>query len=383
MAAPITFAQTSSFTARARAGGRWPKCGTALALVPLRMTSTPFALRTLSVMLLMLPLGCDAEPEPEPDDLRVEPDDETLDEPQDDAVDRGLDASAADQLAAPLDPAAVSPGFSIEIEIVGDDVVLTWPQIQDAVQYGVYRSVGPYFTPPPYGTYGSWWWVGGTWGNTGPHQLVHEGAAATAETYYYRVVAWNAQTYVRGFSATAVKLAQPLVGGANLVSQPLLDSTVDDAESLHEALGGFAGPVGQVSRWNAPMQSFEDWQPWSGEPGFDIEPGEAVFVHTFGPGLLVTVGLAPAANGDIVHQMPPGWNLVTVPMDVLPPFDWATIDASQVASLLGYGAQQLAEWDPATQSFVSYVHPQGWGTDFDVEITQPLWVQTNSLTVWD
>ena len=57
---------------------------------------------------------------------------------------------------------------------------------------------------------GSSGYVGGVWGNVGPHQYVLEGEAATAVTQYYRVAAWGPQGYVQGYSATAVKLAQPL-----------------------------------------------------------------------------------------------------------------------------------------------------------------------------
>lgn len=152
--------------------------------------------------------------------------------------------------------------------------------------------------------------VGWVWGNPEPqHQFVHVGAAASATNYNYRVAAFNAAGYPRGFSNTVVKLAQPLVAGANLVSMPLVDGSVYDAESLHAALGGFAGPLGQLTRWNANTQSFEDWHPWSGQPGFEIDPGDALFVHTHGPGNLVMVGHAPAEDGEVVHQIVPGWNL--------------------------------------------------------------------------
>lgn len=343
------------------------------------MTTPPAAsfLRTASLLVLALPLACDSAPEP--DDLRTEQDVEALD---DEAA--LLPEVEADELTAPLDPAAVSPGFEIEIEIVGNDVVLTWPQIADAVQYGIYDGWSAYFTPPPYAPVGISEYVGGVWSNTGPHQFVHVGAAATADTNYYRVAAWDPLGYVEGYSATAVKLAQPLDTGTSLVSQPLLDGTVDDTMTLHAALGGYAGPLGQVSRWDATTQTYQHWSPWQ-KGGFDIEPGEAVQVSLSGPALLVTVGLAPASSGDIVHSLVPGWNLVAAPMDLNPPIPWIpTITASTVANSLGNAVLQLGEHNPLVKGgVVYYQHPAGTGSNFTVENNQPLWVQVNAPLEWD
>lgn len=336
-------------------------------------------IRIASLLLLASSLACDVEPSP--DDLRIDElaeDAEALDE-----APPSLEAS--DELAAPVDPAAVSPGFDIEIELVGDDVVLTWSQIDDASQYGVYDGYSAYFTPPPYAPVGISDYVGGVWGSVGPHQFVHVGAAATTDTHYYRVAAWNPQGYVRGYSATAVKLAQPLDAGLNLVAQPLLDATVDDTASLYTALGGLGGPLGQVQRWNATTQAYQSWTPWTKPMGFDIDPGDAVRVWLSGPALLVTAGLAPAASGDVVHSLLPGWNLVTAPMDLNPPIPWIpTITASTVASSLGAAVQQLGEHDPLVKGgVVYYQHPAGTGTNFTVENHQPIWVQVNAVTPWD
>lgn len=330
-------------------------------------------LRPLYGLLLLLPLACDLEPR------------------EWDEVDPAAAASPveleleADALTAAPDPTAVSPGFPIEIEIVGDDIVLTWPQIGAAVQYGVFVGYTAYFTPGPYGPVGVSYSVGGTWGNVGPHQFVHVGAAATNDTHYYRVAAWADQGYVQGYSATAVKLAQPLALGLNLVAQPLLDATVDDTASLHAALGGDAGPLSQVQRWNAGKQGYEKWGPGDDVLGFDIDPGDAVRVQLSGPALLVTVGLAPATSGDVVHSLLPGWNLVTAPMDLNPPQPAVPIiTASTVANSLGNAVQQLGEHSPLVKGgVVYYQHPAGTGTNFTVENHQPIWVQVNAITQWD
>jgi len=329
-----------------------------------------------SLLLLAFPLaGCDVEPEAELEP-EVELDDQDL---EDDAPEPGADA-----LSAAADPAAIVPGFSVEIEIVGNDVVLTWPQVQDATLFVINDGPQAYYQPGPYSPIGYSTNIGFVWGNFEPqHQFVHVGAATSASSYNYRVAAFNAPGLPRGFSTTVVKLAQPLVAGANMVSMPLIDSSVDDAQSLHAALGGFGGPLGQLTRWDENTQSFYDWNPWSGQPGFDIEPGEALFVHTSGPGNLVMVGHAPTEDGEVVHQIVPGWNLVAAPMDINPagnPFGYNT--ASMVAVLMAQ-VQQLAEWNPATQTFVSYQHPSGWGTNFSVEANQPIWVQANAPSLWD
>lgn len=338
----------------------------------------PFLLRTTGALLLALPLACESE-------LESELDPRTDDEVVDDDAAPALEAHGADELAALPDPAAVSPGFAIEIEIVGNDVVLTWSQIGTAVQYGVYDGASAYFTPGPYGPVGDSSFVGAVWGNAGPHQYVHVGAAATASTHYYRVAAWDPQGYVQGVSATAVKLAQSLDTGTNLVAQPLLDATVVDTESLHAALGGLGGPLGQVQRWDAEKQAFQSWSPFTDPPSFDIEPGDAVRVWLSGPAVLVTVGLAPASSGDVVHSLLPGWNLVTAPMDLNPPL-WAVppITASVVASALGKSVQQLGEHAPLVKGgVVYYQHPAGTGTNFPVENHQPIWVQVDDVTPWD
>lgn len=338
-----------------------------------------------TALVVALPLAaCDVEPETGPDDPRAELDDEALaDEVDVDADDAALEPGA-DALAAAADPAAIVPGFPIEIEIVGNDVVLTWPQIQDATLYTINAGQSPYFQPGPYAPIGYSYGLGAVWGNFEPqHQFVHVGAAADAASYNYRVAAFNAPGLPRGFSSTVMKWAQPLVAGANLVSFPLVDASVDDTASLHAALGGFSGPLGQVTRFDAYTQSFHDWNPWSGQPGFDIDPGDALFVHTLAAGSLVTVGHAPAEDGEVVLQLAPGWNLVAAPLDLLSVWNaFSSPTASQVASSIG-PVMQLAEWDPATQSHVSYQHPSGWGTNFTVQMGQPIWVEAVYPFPWD
>ncbi len=348
------------------------------------MSSFGSAPRLASTLLwLALPLaGCDVEPETELDAPRTELDDE---EPEAEFDGAALEPGA-DALAAAADPAAIAPGFPVEIEIVGNDVVLTWPQIQDSTLYTISSGQSPYFVPGPYWTYGYSVGVGLVWGNFEPqHQFVHVGAAADAANYNYRVAAFNAPGLPRGVSTIVMKVAQPLVAGANLVSFPLVDASVDDAESLHAALGGFAGPLGQLTRFDAYTQTFHDWHPWSGQPGFDIDTGDALFVHTHGSGSLVMVGHAPAEDGEATLQLVPGWNLVAAPLDVVPPGNpFATPTASQLASSIG-PVTELAEWNPATQSYASYQYqyPSGWGTNFTVEMGQPIWVQAIYPFPWD
>jgi len=354
---------------------------------PSRRSSAPTSCAAL--LLLTFPLAaCDVEPETELDDPRLELDDEeALDDleviDEDDALDEDdTPLDAADALAAADDPSAISPGFPVTIEIVGNDVVLTWPQIQDATLYSIDNGASAYFNPGPYNPQGYSVSVGFVWGNFQPqHQFVHVGAATSTTSYNYRIAAFNTPGLPRGYSQTVVKLAQPLVTGVNMVSMPLLDSSVHDGESLHAALGGFAGPLGQIRRFDAWTQTFQDWDPWSEEPGFDFDPGDAFFVHTSGPGNLVMVGHAPANDGEVVHQIVPGWNLVAVPMDLnAPNFPFST--ASQIAPLMA-GVTQVAEWNPATQSYAIYQHPSGWGSNFSVEANQAIWVQAMFPSIWD
>jgi hypothetical protein len=352
----------------------------------LRSTSARCILST--ALALALPLAaCDVEPETGPDDPRAELADEALADENEvdevDADDAGLEPGA-DALAAADDPSAIAPGFPIEIEIVGNDVVLTWPQIQDATLYQVDSGQSPYFQPGPYAPIGYSYTVGFVWGNFQPqHQFVHVGAAANATNYNYRVAAFNAPGLPRGFSSTVMKVAQPLVAGANLVSFSLVDASVDDTASLHAALGGFSGPLGQVTRFDAYTQTFHDWNPWSGQPGFDIDTGDALFVHTLGAGSLVMVGHAPAEDGEATLQLVPGWNLVSAPLDIVTAQNaFQTPPASEIASTIG-PVSQLAEWNPATQSYVSYQYPSGWGTNFTVQMGQPIWVEAIFPFPWD
>ncbi|MEM7159947.1 MAG: hypothetical protein AAF799_44315 [Myxococcota bacterium] len=290
----------------------------------------------------------------------------------------------SDALVAEDDAMQAVPGVAMEVAVVGDDAVLEWEPIPGAVQYGVSRGSGPYFTPGPFGASGALsTFLGSVWaaGGETSFSFADAGAASGDDHRYYRVVGWDSNGVVMGYTTTTAMMVFDLVEGANNVGIPLLDASIDSGSAVLDALPDalWAG------RWNASSQSWQAFNGTGPAPDFALDSGEAFAVCMGAAGRLHLTGVVPQPTGDLDLAIDVGRSFVAAPLRLtMEPGDFYLpapgVPASEIFDALDF-VHRLSEWDPATMSFVNY-RDRPDDVDFQVEIGQALWLGATEPGVW-
>lgn len=252
------------------------------------------------------------------------------------------------------------PGFDLSITESGNDVVVSFAPHVGAPSYALWQSEDPYFTPgdPSSSLIDS--------GVVASFTVTGGGALSTST--YWRVVA-DQGAGVTDTSTTVGAWVQALVPGYSMLSFPLLDSGVLNAEALmaDEPL------ITEVWVFNTARGGFDGFF-GTGESNLSWEPGFAVMVTQGGAATEHRqLGHVPLTS-DIDLTLEAGLNLLSVPL-VLAPSDAFGLAAS-IPTLL-----QMGDWNTSTQS-TDVFGPPAWGVSFDVDPGQGLWVWSNGAGPW-
>lgn len=273
-------------------------------------------------------------------------------------VDEAAALGGMEALATADDPVAQVAGFDLEVATDGDDVVLIHAAQAGALEYQLWQSSEPYFTPGE---------ASSTLLSTSAdlEHVVAGGATVTASTYW-RVVAVGES---REVSTTAGAWVQELVPGYGLVGFPLLDTGLDDAESLHAAVPELT----EIWHLDAATGGFVIWY-GTGEENLSWELGEAVPVRSGAtdPVWLRQYGHVPVQE-DVATTLHERLNVVTMPLMSAP------TTASELARQLR--ATELQQWNPEAQVFELF-SPPSTGIDFAIEPGQGLWIWSPDVQPW-
>lgn len=286
----------------------------------------------------------------------------------------------ADALGSADSPARAVAGSPLSTYVNGDDAVLRWTPIPGAVQYGIVLGHGPYFTPSPYISGAMSTFLGSVWVSEHADvelSFVHEGAATRSRHSYYRIVGWDADGGIMGYSTIAALFVQDLVPGRNQVGFPLLDGSVASASELAtEVAGAYA-----IKRWDTDTQAWQRYRPVEPTSDFTIESGSAIQLNVDAPTRMLLTGLVPEPE-DIVHAPPVGRALVAAPIwlaDNYEPIDGQLV--STVFPQLESWVWRIDEWNPAMQSYDRY-DGDADDPDFMVEAGSAVWLRVDDLGSW-
>lgn len=297
-------------------------------------------------MAAALAMGaCDTNDEGTPD--RLEPDDGAA-----------LAVDAAGDLVAEADPAAVLPGFPLQVSASGADVSLSWAAT--GASYEVWRSPAPYFAPGDPGTE--------LLGSTNALSFVDVGVGCpTCEDRYYAVRAITGDDAVVSTSVGAHVIA--VYDGYNKIPISLINPTFDQGNDL-QTLGGTGFVAGH--RFNAATQAWQSWM----QGAMVYVPlllGESPVLHlTLGaPSFRMFTGSVPAP-GDVVVDLLPGDNLVVLPLTHPDTPASALLAAIPQATRIGRwdAVLQVTHWYDGTPGSTDFVVPSGG--DLHVEVTSAM-----------
>ncbi|MEM9454890.1 MAG: hypothetical protein AAGF11_11975 [Myxococcota bacterium] len=261
---------------------------------------------------------------------------------------------ATHSLHATASPAAILPGFLLELSVNGSDLSVDWADL-GADQYEVWRSNDPYFSPGDEGST--------LLGTVGAPPLVDPAAACPSCDDAYYVVQAGSET-----STTAGAHVIPVFDGYNKLPISLVNPLLDSADDLAPLAG--AGLIG-VHMWSAVEQGYVSWSPGEGE-GFGFGLGQSPIAHLTlppDPEIRVLTGLVPA-RGEMALTLVPGDNIVALPLTHPAMLASELLEAMPEASRIG-------RWDPQTQTLSWHqsaehedfmVFP---GRDLHVEVTAP------------
>lgn len=261
-------------------------------------------------------------------------------------------ASATDSLHAAASPAAILPGFPIELAVSGSDLSVDWADV-GAEQYEVWQSNDPYFSPGDEASTLLATVVTPPW--------VDPAAACPGCDDAYYVVQAGSET-----STTAGAHVIPVFDGYNKLPISLVNPLLDSADDLAPLAG--AGLVG-VYLWSAPDQGYIGGSPGESE-GFDFELGQSPIVQLTlppSPEIRVLTGLVPA-RGEMALTLAPGDNIVAFPLTHPAMLASELLEAMPEASRVG-------TWDPQAQTLTWYqsVEDEDFmvfpGRDLHVEVT--------------
>ena len=299
-----------------------------------------------------------------------------------------LDEPSARNLQADETGGWPVPGFELDLEVVGDDVVLEWLPQPGAVQYGVFVGAGPYFTPGPFAPQGAVSVsIGSAWDDGTAVTLSFTDTDATTGSghRFYRIAAWEPDGTVVGYSTIGAAMVQDLVVGKNEVGIPLLEPSVDAASTLAAQLPDAT----EIQRWDAAAEGLQSYIPGMGDPDFGLAPGEAAIVHMGAVDRYVITGLVPAEPGGLPLNLSVGKAFVAAPLHLTVeggPCCYVpdpSVLATDVLTDLSPGVSHLREWDPVAQQYRG-IHSQKKkdNDDFPVEIGQALWLMVTDPSTW-
>lgn len=288
---------------------------------------------------------------------QLEDEDASEDASEDAAENAAQDPQGPSALGTQTRPVARLPGFDLQLDVVGNDATLTWPDQGPGVVYEVFRSEFPFFAP------------GGTKSITLTSDVTGTswtdvGGGNDAD-FFYQVRAHFPAGYFEG-STTVGKKVTPLYTGYTKIGQCLLTEVDTSAE-----LFATVGPSAISSHmWDESIQNWA-WS-WNGVPGDGLvfDTGDVIVLNLDAnhPPRYVDTGYVPVIE-DVVMDLLPGDNLVTV----LP----ARFGHRMASELLAAvpGATRIGLWNAATQTTAWYPDDPDFFvpscSDVHVEVSQP------------
>ncbi len=298
--------------------------------------------RLLSTCLLLMPLAC-AETEGPLEML--EPEHEGT------AVPAGTAALVDDPR-----PAAQTPGFDVDIDAIGSDVVLSFADQPGATAYSLWASDDPYFEPGDMGS--------SVVATSTVSDFTVAGAADGNTAQYWRITTDVDQTsttlarWVQALGPAYNSLGFPLAEGAYSASQFLTAHPEFSEATIYDSEAGY--------------YRYFSFGPW--DVDFTWNEGESIGAYNdSGADYLRQFGHVPV-DADIAWEIPAYRTFITYPLSM------EATTASGVMAMLPQ-ASYLNVWDNASQTFLSY-QADGWGTDFPVEPGMSLMLALDEPLQW-
>ncbi len=242
------------------------------------------------------------------------------------------------------------PGFTVDISLAGDDVVLDWSQAGLGGDGTVYRSEDPHALadlsagdPPPAG-------VVSLSVDPGATTLVDAGAASTSQPtplYYYRVLS-ESNNGGASLSTMVMKATTATGSGYNKFGLCMMNG-FEYAKDLHSMFGD---SLVAIYRWDSVSQSYEGWQPGWGVDGFELGLGQ-VFVAQLD-------GSAPAFHS-MVGVVPTDEEFAVTGESG---FNWATMPAMYDGPDASYWVEEAGFWGVARWNNTSQTKDWHWGEGY-------------------
>jgi hypothetical protein len=300
--------------------------------------------------------GCDA-----PDD-EIELERELVDEDaEDDSIDETVGPAAEAVALTTHDPDAAYPGFGVDIEVDGDDVVLDWTGVGGPLSVSiVWRSTEPTslagLVPgllPPNAT--------SLAVLVGTKTFVDEGAASRTQatpTYFYRVVTGLS------LSTMVAKVSTPASPGFTKLGMCMLDMPTEASDLV----GTLGDPARDVYVWDPTTQGWRWWGLDAGQPFGDIAipfgAAPSVLFDDDVPAYVSMTGRVPTSEPSQVVQGP-GLNL---------PVHGLLAAPTTAAAVFGQpGVIGVGYWHPPTQTQRWYYGNPG-DESFAITPCMPLYV---------
>ncbi len=179
----------------------------------------------------------------------------------------------------------------------------------------------------------------------------------------------NAILVVKSATEEKYKFTLHLVGGYNLISLPLKDTTVTKASELAAKVGANCT---EVVKWDRALQQYVSYVPGVPLNDFDISGGEGYFINTNSPTSVMFSG--EGWESPFTISLVEGYNLISLPLK-----DTTVTKASELAAKVGANCTEVVKWDRALQQYVSYV-PGVPLNDFDISGGEGYFINVDSVT---
>lgn len=265
----------------------------------------------------------------------------------------------------------------VSIAKSGNDVVISWSAVADAISYNVYQATNDaYFDLVGLSPVQS----------TDQTSVTIANALGDASTHhYFAVTAVNICSDESTASSHVGEYEYGLTPNINTIAIPLEVSGLTNVSEIASMIG--AGNAFSIMKHDAANQTYIIYNPSSSSGDFTINVGDSIILSLTpsAPSLISFVGRVPNA-GSIVHTLvpPPSSSGGYFQFLMMPP-EKTNYFASNVAQDLGVSSVFLVmKYDSSTQQFISYNPNVGSAGDFEIHPNESFFVSigNGANTTW-
>ncbi len=277
-----------------------------------------------------------------------------------------------------LVPSIQAPRIT-DLSGAAEALVLSWPLVENAENYHVYRDTIPFFTPDP--VYGrnrvSFSPADSDPASPGMQWLDADPAArSTAHHVYYQVTALRGNGHLESGASNSYGIFHVRVSPANgtdfnWIALPLETEGLSDAEDLAHLIPG----CNSVSRWDAANQGFEQYLPDPGVNNFPVMQGHPYGVNATLDTVFTLMGPPAEPVFDLVTSSFTDFNVIMLPLSE------TQINTAQKLVSAIPNCNSAAYWNTAGQSYRQYI-PALPFTNFQVRGGHPYLVNIVKNGSW-